>query len=225
MSGNERAIGFRLNGESVTADAPVRMHAADFLRHRLGWTGTHVGCEQGVCGMCTILVDGAAIKSCLMLAVQLDGADVQTVESLAEDDRLNDAQDAFKRHHALQCGYCTPGFLMVAVSLKASGRTLSPHGDPGGARRRPLPLHRLREHPACGGGLCERGPRRGAGGQRGIAVSAPRQSLIGASLPRKEDDRLLRGDGLFTDDVHLAHQLEMAVGRCPFPAQRLARST
>ena len=125
MSGNERAIGFRLNGESVTADAPVRMHAADFLRHCLGWTGTHVGCEQGVCGMCTILVDGAAIKSCLMLAVQLDGADVQTVESLAEDDRLNDAQDAFKRHHALQCGYCTPGFLMLAVSLKASGRSLS----------------------------------------------------------------------------------------------------
>ena len=125
MSGNERAIGFRLNGDPVTADAPTRMHAADFLRHRLGWTGTHVGCEQGVCGMCTILVDGAAIKSCLMLAVQLDGADVQTVESLAEDDRLHDAQDAFKRHHALQCGYCTPGFLMVAVSLKASGRTLS----------------------------------------------------------------------------------------------------
>ena len=125
MSGNEHAIGFRLNGESVSASAPLRMHAADFLRHSLGWTGTHVGCEQGVCGMCTILVDGAAIKSCLMLAVQLDGADVQTVESLAEGDRLNDAQDAFKRHHALQCGYCTPGFLMLAASLKASGRTLS----------------------------------------------------------------------------------------------------
>ena len=125
MSGNERAIDFRLNDESVSADVPVRMHAADFLRHRLGWTGTHVGCEQGVCGMCTILVDGAAIKSCLMLAVQMDGTDVQTVESLAEGDRLNDAQAAFKRHHALQCGYCTPGFLMLAVSLKASGRTLS----------------------------------------------------------------------------------------------------
>ena len=125
MSGNERAIDFRLNGEAVSADAPVRMHAADFLRHRLGWTGTHVGCEQGVCGMCTILVDGAAIKSCLMLAVQLDGTDVRTVESLAEGDRLSAAQDAFKRHHALQCGYCTPGFLMLAVSLKASGRTLS----------------------------------------------------------------------------------------------------
>ena len=81
MSGNELGISFRLNGEAIAADAPVRMHAADFLRHRLGWTGTHVGCEQGVCGMCTILVDGAAIKSCLMLAVQLDGTDVGTVES------------------------------------------------------------------------------------------------------------------------------------------------
>ena len=125
MSGNELTIDFHLNGEPVSAAVPVRMHAADFLRHRLGWTGTHVGCEQGVCGMCTILVDGAAIKSCLMLAVQLDGTDVRTVESLAEGDRLGAAQDAFKRHHALQCGYCTPGFLMLAVSLKASGRTLS----------------------------------------------------------------------------------------------------
>ena len=125
MSGTERAIAFRLNGEAVSAEAPVRMHAADFLRHRLGWTGTHVGCEQGVCGMCTILVDGAAIKSCLMLAVQLDGAEVTTIEALAEGDRLNAAQEAFKRHHALQCGYCTPGFLMLSESLKASGRTLS----------------------------------------------------------------------------------------------------
>ena len=125
MSGTERPVAFQLNGEAVSADAPVRMHAADFLRHRLGWTGTHVGCEQGICGMCTILVDGAAIKSCLMLAVQLDGAEVTTVEALAEGDRLNAAQEAFKRRHALQCGYCTPGFLMLAESLKASGRTLS----------------------------------------------------------------------------------------------------
>ena len=125
MSGDELAVAFRLNGEAVSAEAPARMHAADFLRHRLGWTGTHVGCEQGVCGMCTILVDGAAIKSCLMLAVQLDGAKVRTVEALAEDDHLNDLQEAFKRHHALQCGYCTPGFLMLAESLKESGRALT----------------------------------------------------------------------------------------------------
>ncbi|MDE0388367.1 MAG: (2Fe-2S)-binding protein [Rhodospirillales bacterium] len=125
MSGDELAVAFLLNGEAVSAEVPVRMHGADFLRHRLGWTGTHVGCEQGVCGMCTILVDGAAIKSCLMLAVQLDGTEVRTVEALAEGNRLNDLQEAFKRHHALQCGYCTPGFLMLAESLKASGRALN----------------------------------------------------------------------------------------------------
>ncbi len=126
MSLNEQEITLRLNGEEVTANVPVRMHAADFLRHRLGLTGTHVGCEQGVCGMCTILLDGAAIKACLLLAVQLDGANVRTVESLAEDDRLNALQEAFKRHHAVQCGFCTPGFLMLATGLKArGGRALS----------------------------------------------------------------------------------------------------
>ena len=119
MSLNEQEITFRLNGEEVTASVPVRMHAADFLRHRLGLTGTHVGCEQGVCGMCTILLEGAAVKSCLLLALQLEGAEVRTVESLAEDDRLNALQEAFKRHHALQCGFCTPGFLMAATGLKA----------------------------------------------------------------------------------------------------------
>ena len=112
MSLNEQEITLRLNGEAVAASVPVRMHAADFLRHRLGLTGTHVGCE--------------AIKACLLLAVQLEGADVRTVESLAEDDRLNALQEAFKRHHALQCGFCTPGFLMLATSLKArGGRALS----------------------------------------------------------------------------------------------------
>jgi len=127
LSLNEKEITLRLNGEEVTASVPVRMHAADFLRHRLGMTGTHIGCEQGVCGMCTILLGGAAVKSCLLLAVQLEGAEVRTVESLAEDDRLNTLQEAFKRHHALQCGFCTPGFLMTATGLKAraGGRALS----------------------------------------------------------------------------------------------------
>lgn len=125
MGSNELDISFRINGQAITSCTPVRMHAADFLRHRLGLTGTHVGCEQGVCGMCTILLDGQAIKSCLLLAVQLDGTEVQTVESLAERDRLNPLQEAFKRHHALQCGFCTPGFLMLATSLKADGRALS----------------------------------------------------------------------------------------------------
>ncbi|MDP6589415.1 MAG: (2Fe-2S)-binding protein [Alphaproteobacteria bacterium] len=125
MSSNEHSISLRVNGREVSAEAPARMHAADFLRHRLGLTGTHVGCEQGVCGMCTILLDGEAVKSCLLLAMQLEGADVRTVESLAEDDRLSDLQAAFKKRHALQCGFCTPGFLMLATGLKSSGRKFS----------------------------------------------------------------------------------------------------
>jgi carbon-monoxide dehydrogenase small subunit len=100
---------------------PARLHAADFLRSTLGLTGTHVGCEQGACGMCTVLVDGRAVKSCLMLAAQLDGRIVETVESLAEDDRLNPLQAAFKDAHALQCGFCTPGFLMTTTALARSG--------------------------------------------------------------------------------------------------------
>lgn len=117
MSTNEIEITLTVNGEVVDATAPARMHAADFLRHRLGLTGTHVGCEQGVCGMCTVIVDGKAVKSCLMLAAQLEGASVRTVESLARADRLDGLQEAFKRHHALQCGFCTPGFLMLLTSL------------------------------------------------------------------------------------------------------------
>jgi carbon-monoxide dehydrogenase small subunit len=110
-----------INGEVVTASVPPRLHAADFLRQGLGLTGTHVGCEQGSCGMCTIVVDGEAVKSCLMLACQLDGRNVQTVESLAVDDRLSPLQEAFKEAHALQCGFCTPGFLMTATALGYQG--------------------------------------------------------------------------------------------------------
>ncbi|MGF6873047.1 (2Fe-2S)-binding protein [Paraburkholderia sp. MM5477-R1] len=122
---NEIEISVCVNGEAVRSSVPCRMHAADFLRQRLGRTGTHVGCEQGKCGMCTVQVDGEAVKSCLMLAAQLDGADVRTVESLAVNDELNELQQAFKRHHALQCGFCTPGFLMVATSLAQRGVVLS----------------------------------------------------------------------------------------------------
>jgi aerobic carbon-monoxide dehydrogenase small subunit len=110
-----------VNGDTVVATIPARLHLADFLRQHLGLTGTHIGCEQGSCGMCTVVVDGEAIKSCLMLAAQLDGRSVQTVESLAVDDQLNPLQQAFKQAHALQCGFCTPGFLMTATALGYQG--------------------------------------------------------------------------------------------------------
>jgi carbon-monoxide dehydrogenase small subunit len=110
-----------VNGTTVTEQVPARLSAADFLRHRLGLTGTHVGCEQGVCGMCTVLVNGEAVKSCLMLAAQLDGCRVETVESLATGEALSPLQECFKAGHALQCGFCTPGFLMTATALAADG--------------------------------------------------------------------------------------------------------
>ncbi len=121
----EIEITVTVNGEQHRASVEGRTHAADFLRHELGLTGTHVGCEQGVCGMCTVLVDGEAVKSCLLLAPQLDGCEVQTVESLAPDGGLSPLQQAFKDAHALQCGFCTPGFLMTATALERAGEPLT----------------------------------------------------------------------------------------------------
>jgi aerobic-type carbon monoxide dehydrogenase small subunit (CoxS/CutS family) len=114
-----------VNGASVTEQVPTRLHAADFLRHRVGLTGTHVGCEQGVCGMCTVLVDGEAVKSCLMLAAQLDGTRVETVESLAQGEQLSPLQQSFKDAHGLQCGFCTPAFLMTATALAERNEPLT----------------------------------------------------------------------------------------------------
>jgi 2-furoyl-CoA dehydrogenase 2Fe-2S iron sulfur subunit len=106
-------IRLTLNGRVLSAEAEPRLLLSDFLRHSLGATGTHVGCEHGVCGCCTVLLDGAAVRSCLTLAVQAEGRDVRTVESLAAPDgTLNPLQQAFQNHHALQCGFCTPGILM-----------------------------------------------------------------------------------------------------------------
>jgi 2-furoyl-CoA dehydrogenase 2Fe-2S iron sulfur subunit len=114
VSRNERArIGLTLNGRKLSGEAEPRMLLSDFLRHVLGATGTHVGCEHGVCGCCTVLIDGAAVRSCLTLAVQAEGRAVTTVESLAgPDGALNALQQAFQNNHALQCGFCTPGILL-----------------------------------------------------------------------------------------------------------------
>ena len=106
-------ISVTLNGRQVSADAEPRMLLSDFIRQQLGATGTHVGCEHGVCGCCTVLLDGVAVRSCLTLAVQADGREIATVESLAgADGALNALQRAFRKNHALQCGFCTPGILM-----------------------------------------------------------------------------------------------------------------
>jgi carbon-monoxide dehydrogenase small subunit len=106
-----------VNGERHQRTVAARMHLADFLRHELHLTGTHVGCEQGVCGNCTVLVDGVPVKSCLMLAVQAEGHSVTTIEGLSNDDELTPLQKSFRKHHALQCGFCTPGMIITAHAL------------------------------------------------------------------------------------------------------------
>ncbi len=110
-------IELQVNGTAVAAEVEPRTSLADFLRDTLRLTGTHIGCEHGVCGACTVIVNGAAVRSCLMLAVQAEGEKVITVEGLSNDDALTPLQAAFRKHHALQCGFCTPGMLTTAHAL------------------------------------------------------------------------------------------------------------
>jgi carbon-monoxide dehydrogenase small subunit len=113
---SKRTITFTINGTSMTRTVETRTLLSDFIRHELGLTGTHVGCEHGVCGACTILLNGLAVRSCLLLAVQIDGQELMTVEGLSDDpNNLHPLQAAFHEAHGLQCGFCTPGFLMSLV--------------------------------------------------------------------------------------------------------------
>ena len=113
----KREVRLTVNGVAYEANVEPRMTLVDMLRGELGLTGTHVGCEHGVCGACTVLMDGRAVRSCIMLAVQADGADFQTVEGLAQEGELHPIQQAFIEERGLQCGFCTPGFLMTILEL------------------------------------------------------------------------------------------------------------
>ena len=112
-----RSITVTVNGTRHERAVEPRLLLADFLRGTLGLTGTHVGCEHGVCGACTVIVDGDSVRSCLLFAVQLDGCSIETVEGLGTPNKLNPLQEAFREHHALQCGFCTPGMLMTATDM------------------------------------------------------------------------------------------------------------
>ena len=114
-----RTVSLEVNGEQIEYEVPARRLLVHFLRDDLGLTGTHIGCDTGNCGACTVHVNGEAVKSCMLLAVQADGTKVATVEGLAADGELTALQQAFNEHHALQCGYCTPGMLMSATALLA----------------------------------------------------------------------------------------------------------
>ncbi len=118
-AGMRHTVTLKVNGRTLTGQAESRTLLSDFLRHELKLFGTHVGCEHGVCGACTVLVDGSAVRSCVQYAVECDGAEIRTVEGLAEAGVLNELQQAFNRHHALQCGFCTAGILMSATHFLA----------------------------------------------------------------------------------------------------------
>jgi carbon-monoxide dehydrogenase small subunit len=129
----EASISMTVNGRQLCAAVPGRRSLAEFLREDLGLTGTHLGCEQGVCGACTVLLDGRSVPSCLVLAAQADGCTVSTVEGLADGDKLHPIQAAFWQEHGLQCGFCTPGFLMTVYEF-----LLSTHGPTEDEVRRAL---------------------------------------------------------------------------------------
>jgi carbon-monoxide dehydrogenase small subunit len=112
---HRRDITLNINGTAHTVSVEPRRTLVDVIRDDCGQTGTHIGCEHGVCGACTVLVDGDPVRACLMFAVQADGRSIRTVEGLAQGETLHPMQQAFMRHHALQCGFCTPGFLMLAI--------------------------------------------------------------------------------------------------------------
>ena len=114
---DRRKVSLTVNGTSYEREVESRLTLVDFIRHELNLTGTHVGCEHGVCGACTVLMDGAAVRACLLLAVQANGRRIDTVEGLADGDKLNPLQEAFRDNHGLQCGFCTPGMLMTLTEF------------------------------------------------------------------------------------------------------------
>ena len=139
-------VSMEINGRAYEGEVEPRTLLSDFIRHGAGLHGTHVGCEHGVCGACTVQLDGEPVRSCLMLAVQADGRSLRTVEGLAPPGGLHPIQAAFQETHALQCGFCTPGFLMSIEAFLREHPAPDRDRDPRGAGGQPLPLHRLQGH-------------------------------------------------------------------------------
>ena len=209
-----------------------RLLLAHLLREGLGLTGTHIGCDTTNCGACTVLVDGAPVKSCTMLAVQADGHEVTTVEGLGTPSELDPVQEGFSVEHGLQCGFCTPGMMMSARALLDREPGPLRGGRPLGALGQPLPLHRLPEHresrPVGGPKEPGRHTLREKHQVRSTGMTALDEIKIGglgASRQRVEDARFVRGRGNYVDDVHLPGMLHMEILRSPLAHARITRST
>ena len=149
-------INIRVNGEDISARVEARKTLVDFLREDLSLTGTHIGCEHGVCGACTVRLDGAVVRGCLLLAVQCDGADVQTIEGLSDAGEIADLQRAFEQRNALQCGFCTPGMLIGGAGTAVRRRRTQSRHNSRASFRQLLPLYRLSGHRRCDRSRCAR---------------------------------------------------------------------
>jgi carbon-monoxide dehydrogenase large subunit len=221
---DSREIRLTVNGQERHANASTRTTLADFLREQLELTGTHIGCEHGVCGSCTVLLDGEAVRSCLMLAVQANNHAVKTIEGLAQNGELCGLQKSFENQHGLQCGFCTPGFLMTATDFLDS----NPHPTEQEVRS------------ALSGNLCRCTGYKGIveavleasreEGSTTTAAGAPSgegmptgAEIMGAALHRFEDHRLLRGIGVYTSDITLPNLAHAALLRSPHARARLVR--
>ncbi len=212
-------IKLTVNGKPVEKEVDSRQSLADFLRHDLSLTGTHVGCEHGVCGSCTVQHNGAPVRSCLMLAVQADQAEITTVEALAGKESLSALQQAFKKNHALQCGFCTPGFLMTAEALL---RTSGPLSDAEVRQAVSGNLCRCTGYQnivnaivEASGGTVVPGAHEHAHGSAG--------KFIGARVERAEDNELLTGKGVFVDDIDFPSMLHAHVLRSVHARAKILR--
>jgi len=213
-------ISLTVNGAPITREVEGRQNLVDFLRYDLGFTGSHIGCEHGVCGACTVRVDGTPIRGCLMLAAQADGCRVETIEGVAESGAIAALQRAFRSENALQCGFCTPGMLLTAQALLER----NPDPDPVAVRE------------AIGGNYCRctgyhaivqaiLGAARSRSAKApGVApATAPENDeYIGISVVRPQTARLVAGRGTYTDDVAVSRLLHAAFVRSPHAHARIA---
>jgi len=204
-------IAFTINGRDYAVSVDARRTLADVIREDCGQTGTHLGCEHGICGACTVIVDGAPVRSCLMFGVQADGCDIRTVEGLADGDRLHPMQRAFTENHALQCGFCTPGFLMLAVGVLEREPDISDQD-----------LLDVLSSNLCrctGYANIVKAVRSVAGGNEGTLMTTETETLLGKlgdAVTRLEDPTLITGKGRFAADVNFPNQLYMRVVRSAY---------
>jgi aerobic carbon-monoxide dehydrogenase large subunit len=224
----EKVVSFTLNRRPVSCTTDSRTTLGDMLRHGLCQTGTHYGCEHGVCGACTVLVDGRAVRSCLQVGAQVEGMSVTTIEGLAEEDgSLNVLQQAFQDKHALQCGFCTPGMLTTLTQLlnenkspttdevrdRISGNLCRCTGYQSIVEATMLAAARMRGEPDTAGA---------AHGSATNDATVSSGKLVGRAVKRTEDPALLRGQGQYVDDIHLPDTLHCCFVRSPYAHARIA---